>query len=340
VSPPNVSARTAPTIAVTSWFSAIGRVTARELADELEVSEKTARRDLEALLVPGVPLYSRPGRGGGWVLVGDGTTDLTGLTAGEAQALLLASSATAANAVVPVDTANALRKLVQALPEPLRADAEVAAQSLLVDTQQWNQEPVAAPSPHLATLQRAVVERRSVELDYVDRARTATTRVVEPLGLVSKGTVWYLVASTAAGRRTVRVARIAGAELTDERFARPADFDLAEAWDDVVRVVGERRIGVPATVLVDPSYVPGLRGQFGTDLIFADLDEPAPDGRVRVIIAGSSAYIVAQYLAGWGGLVEAVEPVELRAHLARIGRELTATYDHAWGQTPGVIESE
>ena len=69
-----------------------GRVTAAELADELEVSVATARRDLEALSAAGIPVYPQPGRGGGWALVGGARTDLSGLSSNEAQALFCSSA--------------------------------------------------------------------------------------------------------------------------------------------------------------------------------------------------------------------------------------------------------
>src|SRR6185503_17075411 len=70
-------------------LQARGRVTAAELAEELEVSERTARRDLEALAMAGVPVYSQAGRGSGWSLIGGARTDLSGLTGAEARALFL-----------------------------------------------------------------------------------------------------------------------------------------------------------------------------------------------------------------------------------------------------------
>ena len=57
-------------------LQARGRITAAELAEELEISVRTARRDLEALAMSGVPLYSTAGRGGGWQLIGGARTDL------------------------------------------------------------------------------------------------------------------------------------------------------------------------------------------------------------------------------------------------------------------------
>ena len=103
-----------------------GRVTAAELAAELEISVATARRDLEALSAAGVPVYPQQGRGGGWQLVGGARTDLSGLTAAEAQALFLLAGPAASSAP---EVKSALRKLVRALPRTFRADAEAAATS-------------------------------------------------------------------------------------------------------------------------------------------------------------------------------------------------------------------
>lgn len=321
-------------------LQARGRVTARQLADELEVSEKTARRDLEALGMAGLPVYSQPGRNGGWQLLGGASTDLTGLTADEARNLFLAAGA---SLPLDADTRGVLRKLLRALPETFRAEAEVAAQAVVVDPTGWGSEPPAPPPVHLPIVQRAVVERRRIRLAYVDRTRSATERVVDPLGLVSKGSVWYLVADTDHGRRTFRLNRMRSVELTDERAERPVDFDLRSAWQDVVAAVGERRLTVQATVRIDPSFVPGLRGQFGGDMMLAELGGPVAgssgrrsgDERVEVAIGGPSALRIAEHLAGWGALVEVVEPVEVREHLARIGRELVQRYGDPVAAEPG-----
>src|SRR5689334_14748354 len=115
-------------------LQARGRVTAAELAAELEVSVATARRDLEALSTAGVPVYPQPGRGGGWSLVGGARTDLSGLTSTEARALFLLAGPAAA---VAPPIRSALRKLVRALPDTFRADAEAAADSVVVDPAGW-----------------------------------------------------------------------------------------------------------------------------------------------------------------------------------------------------------
>jgi predicted DNA-binding transcriptional regulator YafY len=303
-----------------------GRLTARELADELEVSEKTARRDLEALAMAGVPVYSQAGRNGGWQLLGGGRTDLSGLSADEARTLFLAAGSASSATSLPVDTSGALRKLVRALPETFREDAELAARAVLVDPTSWGAGEAPLPPEHLDALQRAVLQRRRIVLGYVDRTRAVTERTVDPLGLVSKGTVWYLLGHTERGMRTFRVNRVRSVTITDEPAERPADFDLAAAWQAVVVEVGERRLPVRATIRIDRSYVSWLRAQFGSDMMLAELDGPGDDGREVVVIGGPSAMVIAQHLAGWGRIIEVIEPQDVRDHLLRIGRELLQVY--------------
>jgi predicted DNA-binding transcriptional regulator YafY len=184
-------------------LQARGRVTAAELATELEISERTARRDLEALGMAGVPVYSQAGRGGGWSLIGGARTDLSGLTEGEARTLFLVAGP-AANATPEVK--DALRKLVRALPETFRADAEAAASAVVIDPASWDRISVNTPE-HLDALQRAVVDVVQVDLAYESRGGRESVRRVHPLGLVVKGTTWYLVPRGRHGGGTTHLPR-------------------------------------------------------------------------------------------------------------------------------------
>jgi predicted DNA-binding transcriptional regulator YafY len=305
-----------------------GRVTAAELAEELEISLATARRDLEALSAAGIPVYPQQGRGGGWQLVGGARTDLSGLTAAEARALflLLGPATTSAPALT-----SALRKLVRALPATFRADAEAAARAVVSDSVRWGETGRELPGP-VEELQGAVVRQRKVRLAYTSRGGRATERLVDPLGLVDKDGVWYLLAGTAAGRRTFRVDRIAAVEVTDLPAERPGDFDLAAEWERVVDEVEQRRSPVSAVVLIADRHVPVLRTQFGRHCEVLGQDD---DGRARVRVAAPMALSIAEHLAGWGAQVEVVEPEPVRAELARIGAELVERYAGAAGGRAG-----
>jgi predicted DNA-binding transcriptional regulator YafY len=307
-----------------------GRLTAAELADELEVSVATARRDLEAMASAGIPVYPQPGRGGGWSLVGGARTDLSGLSASEAQALFLLVGPAAA---VSGEAKSALRKLVRALPQTFREEAEAAAGATMIDPTRWGERDRQRPAL-VDTLQAAVVRRRKVLLSYVGRHGERTERVIDPWGLVDKDDVWYLIAGTEKGRRTFRVDRVVAAEPTDEQAERPDGFNLDAAWDEVVDEMEERRSRTWATVLVDARYLPVMQDRFGRHCHTEDLLD---DGRARVRVGAPIPLDLARNLAGWGGLVEVEGPPEVRRLLARIGAELVERYRGApdfdpWGE--------
>lgn len=296
-----------------------GRVTAAELADELEVSVATARRDLEALSAAGIPVYPQPGRGGGWSLVGGARTDLSGLSADEAQALFLLVGPAAA---VSGEAKAALRKLVRALPQTFRADAEAAASATMIDPTRWGERDRRRPEV-VDLLQASVIRRRKVRLTYANNARERSERLVDPWGLVDKDDVWYLVAGTERGQRTFRVDRIITAEPTEEPAERPDDFTLDTAWREVVGEVEQRRSRTWATVLVEARFVRVLRDQFGRH---CETEAELDDGRARVRVGAPTALDIARHLAGWGAMIEVLEPPSVQAELARIGAELVGRY--------------
>ncbi|MGV9703693.1 helix-turn-helix transcriptional regulator [Streptomyces sp. NPDC003483] len=156
-------------VATLLLLQARGRVTVREVAGELEVSERTARRDLEALTSAGVPVYSQRGRGGGWSLVGGARTDLTGFTSREIGALFLAAGPLSASP----ELRSALRKLTRAVPAPMRPHAEAAAKAILVDGPDWSRTE-GGSGPHRHALERAVLDGLRVRLGYAPSDRPGT----------------------------------------------------------------------------------------------------------------------------------------------------------------------
>jgi len=312
--------RTDRLVAVLLLLQRRGQVTAAEVARELEVSERTARRDLDALAVAGVPVYSAQGRGGGWRLVGGARTDLSGLTAGEARALFLVAGP--ASVATPAVKA-ALRKLVHALPEPFRAQAEAAASSLLVDPQRWGTAGGRHRPPFLDALQDAVIRGVQVRLGYVDRSGAGTARTVHPLGVVAKGASWYLVAGTEAGRRTFRIDRVTSAEPNGDPVRRPNDFDLAESWREIADEVDRRRTPSEARAVCVPHGIGVLRIAFGDRL---EVGGSTTDGRVEVVVRGRDEQVLAGELAALGEWVEVTGPPAARIHLAAIGAMLVERY--------------
>ncbi|HEY0520265.1 MAG TPA: YafY family protein [Ilumatobacteraceae bacterium] len=307
-------------VAILLMLQTKGHVTAADVAAELEVSERTARRDLDSLGAAGLPVYSMQGRNGGWRLLGDGRTDLSGLTSAEAQALFLLAGP---RATTP-ELRAALRKLVRALPEPFRARAEAASAAVVHDSTGWSDNGGERAEPvHLDAVQGAVIAGRQIVLGYVARAGVPSTRTVHPLGLATKGGSWYLVAETDAGRRTFRVDRIQSVELTDEPVIRPNGFQLADAWRLITTEVEAVRTPIVVRALIDPKAILWLRHIFGTRL---RIGMAIDDGRVDVEIRSQSENSVAAELAGFGRLAEVVEPTAVRERLAALAAELASLY--------------
>ncbi|MCP2335122.1 helix-turn-helix transcriptional regulator [Actinomadura rupiterrae] len=299
-------------VAVLLLMQSRGRVTAAEIAAELEVSVATTRRDLEALSSAGIPVYPQAGRGGGWSLLGGARTDLTGLKSSEARALFLLLGPAAA---IAPEAKAALRKLVRALPSTFRQEAEAAADAIVVDPAGWGEHRRVRPVL-VDLLEDAVVRRRKTRLTYSGRER-----LIDPLGLVDKDDTWYLIAGTADGRRTFRVDRITDAEVSEEQFTRPADFDLTRAWDEVVTTMEARRSTTTATATIEARYLPVLRNHFGRHcevLVHGD--------RVRVALTAPTPLDIARQLAGWGDAVIVEEPQSVRDELASLAAQLTAVY--------------
>ncbi|MFV0523389.1 MAG: helix-turn-helix transcriptional regulator [Acidimicrobiales bacterium] len=300
-----------------------GQVTAAQVAEELEVSPRTARRDLEALGQAGLPVYSVPGRNGGWRLLGEGRTDLSGLSSTEAVALyaLVGAAAGGADAALAGETRAALRKLSSALPEPMRDAAERAASSIRV-------AGISGARPGsgravLGAVRRSVVTARRAVLDYTDRDGEPTSRTVDPLGLVARQRHWYLIAGTEAGQRTFRLDRIDRYELTGQPAVRPEHFDIDEAWDRVEAVIDDLRWSVGASIRIQPRLVGRLRFALGDRLTVGG---SAPDGSTTATVRGWSVTELAAALAGFHPGVVVDEPPELKEALAGVGRALAAEY--------------
>jgi len=210
-----------------------GRMSARALADEFEVSVRTIHRDIDQLSAAGVPVYADRGRSGGFALMDGYRTKLTGLTEPEAEALFLTGLPGPAAELGLADAVAAARlKLTAALPPHMQPSAERIAQRFHLDPAGWFR--AADPQPSLQAVARAVWGGRMLSLRYRSDGELRP-RKLGPLGLVLKGGAWYLVAQAGKAIRTYRVAAIHEPEILDEKFERPKKFDLAAHWKKSAR---------------------------------------------------------------------------------------------------------
>lgn len=301
-------------VAIVLLLQVHGQLTAGQLADMLETSERTIRRDLDALCVAGVPLYAQRGRGGGWALLGGNRIDLSGLTADEARALFSMGAAPGGK-----DLRSALRKVLAALPAPLRDIATAAEKVAHVDRAAWGR--AADDPPALPALQQAVMARVQVDIDYAKPGGDPQRRRVHPYGLVAKAGVWYLLGGTDGGRRTFRVSRVHAVAPTDEPAELPDGFDLAGAWDEAQRDFRGRMAVVEVELEVAASAVLRLTAMLRGWASVGE-DRAVRPGWRRITASFPDVRVAAVNLATWADTVRVVSPPEVRQELRRLGEAL------------------
>lgn len=296
------------------------RVTARDLAKRLEVSERTILRDMDALSGSGVPVIAERGSGGGWSLIEEYQTKLTGLSPAEIRSLFLARPPKLlADLGLKQDAEAAWIKLRAALPAGARQQAEFVRQRILVDARGWRDPGESITS--LPLLLDALWRERQVRFVYHGTLSGPGERVVDPLGLVARGSVWYLIAASGGEARTYRVSRIRDAAMLATPGSRPADFDLAAWWERSATEFREKLPRYYASFLVKPALMPWVRYRGWR------LEQEAPEGdRVRVRLRFDAEEEAIQFGLSFGGDVEAVEPAGLSGKILEGAQAILRLY--------------
>lgn len=309
-------------------LQARGRMTAQELADELEVSVRTVYRDVESLSAAGVPVYADRGPAGGYRLVAGYRTRLTGMTPEEAESLFLAGMPDqAAELGLGEVLAAAQLKLLAALPPELADRAGSIRARFLLDAPGWFREQSSPPL--LAQVASAVWEQRRIAVRYQRWDRSEVDRELEPLGLVLKNATWYLVAvvSGTDEPRTFRVSRVLSLEQGDE-FTRPDGFDLAAYWETAAERVESTLWRGEAKIRLSPH---GLRMAFLLGPVvgraLSEVDHgPDDDGWTTVRIPIETNRHALHSIMQLGPDAEVLEPVELREMFVQAAAGLARLY--------------
>ncbi|MFI5916620.1 helix-turn-helix transcriptional regulator [Dactylosporangium sp. NPDC051541] len=303
-----------------------GRLTAQQIADELEVSVRTVYRDIDALSASGVPVYADRGPAGGFALLDGYRTNLTGLTTDEAAALFLNGSGAGDLGLGPTLEAARL-KLLAALPAEQRTMAGRIQARVHVDAPGWFRDPEAPP--HLDTVATAVWEERRIRIWYRKWDDASVERTLSPLGLVLKGTAWYLVATGRTRTNAFRVSRIDAVTVLDEHFERPADFDLRRYWLAFAERLQETLYnGGSATVRLSPRAVRlwFLLGPVAGRALRATGTPDGEDGWLRVVLPIESLEHAQVDFGRFGADLEVLEPPELRELMRAAAARLARLY--------------
>ena len=205
-----------------------GRLTAQELAERLEVSERTIYRDVDALSAAGIPVYTQVGVNGGVFLDENYRISLTGFSRSEIQSLFVTADAGPLSDL-GLAKEESLLKLFAALPSMQRREVERVRERFFIDPNNWFQ--IVETTSVLPMLQQAVWEDRIIRVTYQPIEGSAGERTLEAHALVAKANIWYLVARKPDGEmRNFRISRFEQVALTEDTFARDADFDLSAYW--------------------------------------------------------------------------------------------------------------
>lgn len=300
-------------------LQAHGKMTVRALAKRLEVSERTAHRDLEALSAAGVPVLALRGSRGGWVLDEEWRTRVPGLDDAELRALLMAQPRMIGDAPLAAAGQRALDKLMAAMPVSLRARAAFLRERLYVDTAGWR--GVAENVSFLPLVQDAVSRDRKLFIEYRKPNRQRSERTIDPLGLVAKGMTWYLVANTPEGFRTFRVSRIEKATVLEIAVERPRDFDLAAHWKSSTEKFRESRSRYAVTLRAERRIAEDLMSWRAAQLIAADVD-----GWLTLRADFEDEEHACFVMLGMGARAEVLDPVALRERVVAGAAAVMAHY--------------
>jgi predicted DNA-binding transcriptional regulator YafY len=302
-----------------------GRMSAPDLAKELEVSIRTVYRDIDQLSAAGIPVMADRGRDGGFQLLNGFRTQLTGLTQAEAEALMLAGlPGPAAELGLAERMSTARLKLMAALPSGMRA--ERVATRFHLDVTGWFRatEPVAL----LPTVARAVWSERYLKIRYRQGGGSNEVRI-GPLGLVLKAGVWYLVAQKGSTYRSYRASNILAVDCLDESFERPADFDLASYWTRSSRAYELGSYRGSATIRLSPRgrTLVHLLGSYVEAAVTKSAGRPDRRGWLRCTIPVESGDFGIGELLRLGKDLEVLAPAALRNEVKQALRRMLRSYE-------------
>ncbi|MGC2636278.1 MAG: WYL domain-containing protein [Acidobacteriaceae bacterium] len=291
-------------------LQAHGRMAERELAERLEVSQRTAHRDMEALCAAGIPLKAHRGVRGGWELEKGWRTRVPGLDDSELWGLLMAQPSAAGGKRMSAAARRAFDKLMASMPAAQKAQAESIRARLHVDATGWR--PGSEDWSALPVVQEAVARDARLTFRYRRADGRESLRTVDPLGLVAKQAAWYLVARSAEGMRTYRISRMREVVALAVPFERPRNFDLASWWTQSTAALEEKKHPYTAALAMSAAAAADLAPWAPMRPAESAGRRKLPEGWSAYAVEFDSAYAAKFVAMGMGARVRVLGPEELR----------------------------
>lgn len=292
-------------------LQAHGQLSERELSEKLEVSQRTVHRDMEALCIAGVPLTAIRGSQGGWRLEKGWRTQVPGLDEPELRALLMAQPRALGDPLLAAAAERAFGKLMAALPVSMRRQAAAMRERLHVDHTGWH--PSSEDLSMLPVVQDAVARDCRLAFAYTRADGETAPRTADPLGLVAKGSTWYLVARAVNGLRTYRVSRMQAVTVLAVSFERPAKFNLAAYWKESTAQLQQARQNYEVTLLLDQQAARSMSQWM--DAMPVKSSAKIPDGWAAVRVGFENENQARFVVLGFGPRARVMEPEEFRERI-------------------------
>lgn len=302
-----------------------GILTAGELAQEMEVSERTIYRDIDVLCTAGVPIYASHGPGGGYELIDEYRVDLTGLSTEELRALFML------NIPAPIEhlglsqtLRGAILKLVASLPERQQCEQDITRQRIYIDFTGWH--PPEKRQPLLIDIHKSIWEEKKILLSRRLSFGATDCSDVEPLGLVSKEDQWFLICKFRGGIKVIRTDQILSVELTTQTFSRPADFDLFRFWESWRHDIRTLQPVFTVKALVAPSGISLIKQWKEYD--HSENHECASDlaDLELMIFKFDNLETARSKILAFGNIVEVLEPEALRLSICDFATQIHELY--------------
>jgi predicted DNA-binding transcriptional regulator YafY len=301
-------------------LQAKGRLTSRELCERLEVSQRTVHRDMEALSAANVPITALRGAQGGWQLEPGWRTQVPGLDEAELRALLMTQPRALSDPGLIAASERAFGKLMAALPTSMRQQAAAMSERLHVDAAGWytSSEDLSM----LPIVQDAVARDCKLTFDYTRADGQRAPRTVDPLGIVAKGSSWYLVARAPNGLRTYRVSRMQAVTPLATKFRRPRNFKLSAFWKKSTTQLQQQRKPYDAIVELDPQAAQSLRSWCTTSPAEDREKCPGRRGWLALHVRFENEEQARFVILGFGPKAQVLEPAALCQRILADAREM------------------
>ncbi|MFD2656939.1 helix-turn-helix transcriptional regulator [Gracilibacillus thailandensis] len=303
-----------------------GKMTAKELANELEVSDRTILRDMDALSTAGIPVVSDRGKEGGWRLLDNFRSKLSGLNMDDMKSLFLFPSGKLLEDLgLNSQALDTRHKLLAAIPGTYRDEAQAMWERIHIDSGTWRQSKEKAHA--LKTVQQAVWESKKLKIDYEQVDGKQKERLIEPLGLVAKGNKWYLVASRDGELRNYRVSRIHSTKIENETFSRPLHFNLAAYWEQSKVEFIQKLPKYDVQVEIHPEIMKRINftGKF---VQVIDTENQHENEWIPATLRFNDKQEAIEFILGFANKIKVVSPNDLPDKVVSLAKSVIDFYHH------------